>query len=139
MYQFSITDQPVDPVFLRESLMREDAGAFASFEGWVRNHHQGKVVQSLEYEAYHTLASQEGTRILKLAQEQFDIHAAVAQHRIGHLQPSDIAVWIGVCSAHRDTAFAACRFIIEEFKKSLPVWKKEHYTDDSCGWVDPIS
>ncbi|MBK1857252.1 molybdenum cofactor biosynthesis protein MoaE [Cerasicoccus arenae] len=124
---------------LRQSLLRLDAGGFCSFEGWVRNHHLGRGVERLEYEAYAKLALTQGAAVLDAAQEQFDLLGVRAEHRIGELVPGELAVWVGVCSVHRDQAFEACRFIIDEIKATVPIWKHEFYTDRSNEWVDPTA
>lgn len=118
-----------------ENLQNPAAGAYASFEGWVRNHNEGKEVNSLEYEAYPALANKEGDRILQEAKEKFEILEAVCTHRTGHLQIGEVAVWVGVIAKHREAAFLACRYIIDEVKARVPIWKKEHYTDGDSGWV----
>ncbi len=131
---FQITSEPIQPDTLRKAVMDHRSGGFASFEGWVRNHHEGKLVESLEYSAYVELAEKEGDRIVQRACDEFDIIGARCEHRIGHLAIGDIAVCVAVSAAHRDAAFAACRFIIDEIKHTVPIWKKEHYTDQSAAW-----
>ncbi len=131
---FQITSEPIEPEKLRKAVKDDQSGGFASFEGWVRNHHDGKSVDSLDYSAYSELANKEGNRIITLAFEKFDIQAAQCQHRVGHLAIGDIAVCIAVSAAHRDAAFAACRYIIDEIKHTVPIWKKEHYSDASSAW-----
>ena len=133
---FSLSDSPLDPKKLEKHLYAEEAGAFVSFQGWVRNHNDGKDVIRLEYEAYQDLALKEGERIIEEATEKFDLINALCVHRIGKLEIGDIAVWVGVSSAHRDTAFSASRFIIDEIKKRVPIWKKEHYDSGNSGWVN---
>jgi len=128
LYDTSITCSP-------ENLQNPAAGAYVSFEGWVRNHNEGKEVKSLEYEAYHALANKEGERILQEAKEKFDILESSCIHRIGHLEIGEVAVWVGVIAKHRDAAFLACRYIIDEVKIRVPIWKKENYTDGDSGWV----
>ena len=118
------------------ALNHPQAGACASFEGWVRNHNEGQAVASLEYEAYAALAETEGNRILAEAKDKFDLLAAEAVHRVGHLQIGDMAVWVGVASAHRGPAFEACRFIIDELKARVPIWKKEHYVAGASAWIN---
>lgn len=102
----------------------------------MRNHNEGQAVASLEYEAYAELAETEGNRILEEVRLKFDLLAAEAVHRIGHLQIGDMAVWVGVASAHRGPAFDACRFIIDELKARVPIWKKEHYVAGSSVWIN---
>jgi molybdopterin synthase catalytic subunit len=102
----------------------------------VRNHNEGQAVASLEYEAYAELAETEGNRIMAEAGERFDLLAAQAVHRVGHLQIGEMAVWVGVASAHRGPAFDACRFIIDELKTRVPIWKKEHYVAGASAWIN---
>jgi molybdopterin synthase catalytic subunit len=112
------------------------AGAYVSFEGWVRNHQHGRPVLRLEYEAYADLALKEGGRILEEARERFRLYNAACVHRTGALAIGDAAVWVGAVSAHRDAAFDACRYIIDEVKVRVPIWKKEYYEDGYSGWVN---
>ena len=132
---FQLSNKIIDPRELCEAVRDDAAGGFSSFEGWVRNHHQGRDVVSLEYEAYPTLAKKEGTRILTDILNRHDIIAARCVHRVGHLAIGDIAIAIAVSAAHRDSAFAACRDIIDSIKSTVPIWKKEHYPDGSSIWV----
>ena len=132
---FILSEQPLDPAALRQRLQRPDAGALTVFEGWVRNNHQGRTVLSLEYEAAPELCQSEGGRLLADTLARFDVLDALVAHRTGHLAIGDLAVWIGVASGHRDTAFAACRFLIEEIKVRLPIWKKEHYAGGDTIWI----
>ncbi|MBT5901962.1 MAG: molybdenum cofactor biosynthesis protein MoaE [Opitutaceae bacterium] len=133
---FKITSKTIAVSELANTLQHERAGACATFEGWVRNHNEGQAVASLEYEAYAELAETEGNRILDEAREKFDLLAAEAVHRVGHLQIGDMAVWVGVASAHRGPAFDACRFIIDELKARVPIWKKEHYVAGESTWIN---
>lgn len=132
---FSTSSEPIHGKELILELANEQAGATVVFEGWVRNHNQGNKVQSLEYQIYHELALKEGERILKEATERFSLHSVKAVHREGHLFVGEVAVWIGATASHRDDAFKATRYIIDEIKKRLPVWKKEHYQDQEPTWV----
>lgn len=136
---FTLTDQPIDPTVLRRGLLRVDAGGFCAFEGWVRNHHLGRQVTHLEYEAYGTLALKQGAFVLTHARTQYDLLDCCTMHRLGVLAPGDMAVWVGVCAAHRDTAFEACRFIIDDIKATVPIWKHEFYADGSDEWIDPTA
>ena len=134
--QFKITSKFIPASELANTLQHKQAGACATFEGWVRNHNEGQAVASLEYEAYAELAEAEGNRILAEARDKFDLLAAEAVHRVGHLQIGDMAVWVGVASAHRGPAFDACRFIIDELKARVPIWKKEHYVAGASAWIN---
>ena len=90
----------------------------------------------LEYEVYAPLAVKEGAKIIEETMAKFPIVRADCVHREGLLEIGECAVWVGVASAHRDEAFAACRYIIDEIKLRLPVWKKEHYVNGDSGWVN---
>lgn len=136
MNTFSFSHEPLDVGALQMQLRDAAAGGYASFEGWVRNHNEGQHVTRLEYEAFEALALQEGARILEEAQQRFGILRAACVHRIGDLEIGAAAVWVGVSSAHRAEAFDACRYIIDEVKHRLPIWKKEHYVSGNSGWVN---
>jgi len=131
-----ITNVAIDPDELRAGLFDPAAGAYCSFEGWIRNENEGQAVLRLEYEAYEPLALSEGQKILAEAQQQFPHLQAHCKHRTGMLEIGECAVWVGVSSPHRDEAFQACRYIIDQLKARLPIWKKEHYVDGHSGWVN---
>ena len=133
---FHLSSIPIDAAGLQQTLTDDRAGACVTFEGWVRNRNEGQPVQSLEYEAYAPLAEKEGERILAEAREKFPLLAAIAVHRVGHLPLGEMAVWVGVTAEHRDAAFAASRYIIDEAKARLPVWKKEHYASGATAWIN---
>lgn len=131
-----VTAEPIDAESLKLTLANAGAGGFCSFEGWVRNLNEGRAVRRLEYEAYAPLVVSEGQRVLDEARQRFPFLQARCVHRTGLLEIGDLAVWVGVASAHRDEAFKACRYIIDELKVRLPIWKKEHYVDGDSGWVN---
>lgn len=133
---FRLSATPLDPAALQRTLADIRAGACVTFEGWVRNRNEGQPVHSLEYEAYAPLAEKEGARILAEAREKFSVLGAVCLHRIGHLQLGDLAVWVGVTAEHRGAAFDACRYIIDEAKARVPIWKKEHYASGATAWIN---
>jgi molybdopterin synthase catalytic subunit len=130
-----ITAGTIVPDRLRDGLTDRAAGAYVGFEGWIRDHNEGREVLRLEYEVYEPLAVKEGEVVIREARERFPILHAECVHREGLLEIGDCAVWVGVTSAHRDEAFAACRYIIDQVKVRLPIWKKEHYVDGHSGWV----
>mgnify|MGYP001817958356 CR=1 FL=1 len=132
----TITNEAIEPDVLRSKLFDPSAGAYCGFEGWVRNLNEGQTVLRLEYEAYAPLAISEGEKIIAEARQQFPHLHAYCVHREGLLEIGDCAVWVGVCSPHRDEAFQACRYIIDQVKVRLPIWKKEHYVDGNSGWVN---
>ena len=134
--RFFISESAIEPNELRSKLQNEVAGAYASFEGWVRNHNDGKPVNALEYSAYTALAEKEGDRIIGEALDRFEISGAAAIHRVGPLDIGDIAVWVGVSSPHRGAAFDSCRYIIDEIKDRVPIWKRESYENGPDEWVN---
>ncbi|MBM3851544.1 MAG: molybdenum cofactor biosynthesis protein MoaE [Verrucomicrobia bacterium] len=136
---FKISTQPISSSELQATLKNFRAGACATFEGWVRNRNQGQEVRSLEYEAYTPLAEAEGARILAEAGAKYGLLGCAAVHRIGHLQIGELAVWVGVAAEHREAAFHACQYIIDEAKARLPIWKKEHYVAGSSVWINSAS
>ena len=137
MKAFSIRHDPIDIAPLRAALLSAHAGAFASFEGWVRDHNDGRPVLGLRYEAYVELAEAEGMKIVAEARSRFAIVDAIAIHRTGELAIGELAVWVGVAAAHRGAAFDACRWIIDEVKGRVPIWKHERYADGDAGWLHP--
>ena len=137
MARFRLSETPFDTATLRAELLDARVGGYASFEGWVRDHNDGRSVDGLRYEAYATLAETEGEAILAEALAKFDILDVHCVHRTGDLAIGELAVWVGVSAAHRDAAFAACRYVIDEVKSRVPIWKHERYADGDAGWLHP--
>ncbi len=133
---FRFTQTAIDTESARRELQDLGAGGYVSFEGWVRDYNEGQQVTRLEYEAFEELAVKEGNRIVLEALSRFGVKHALCIHRVGALALSDMAVWVGVSSAHRGEAFEACRFIIDEVKHQVPIWKKEYYRNGDSGWVN---
>ncbi len=136
---FRISNEALNPEQLKHRLGAAAAGACVCFEGWVRDHNEGEAVRALEYEAHAGLAVKEGLKILAEAKSKFKLHAAAAEHRVGYLEIGDCAVWVGVSSSHRGEAFEACRYVIDELKQRLPIWKKEHYRGGQSGWINCVT
>ena len=111
-----------------------DVGAVVTFLGTVRGESAGRVVERMEVQAYEEMATRQLERIEAEALKKFDVKRTAIIHRTGVLKVSDNVVLIAVGAAHRDEAFKACRFIIEELKKTVPLWKKE-YTATGEHWV----
>ncbi len=130
---FALSESPLDTAMFSGLLRASHAGAFVSFEGRVRDTDGTHTVVALEYEAYPALCLTEGTAILRETLKA--VIDARCIHRVGRLAVGDVAVWIGVISGHRDEAFRACRYIIDEVKRRVPIWKKEHYEDGRSEWV----
>jgi len=133
---FTVSAQALDLEALKSELPDPGAGACVIFEGWIRDTNYDKAVTALDYEVYEEMAVKEGKRVMAEAAEKFDILAARCAHVTGHLEIGDCAVWVGVSAAHRDAAFLACRYIIDEIKKRLPIWKKEFFASGDSGWVN---
>ena len=136
MHHFELVENKIERQALVEKFSDPACGAFISFEGWVRNHHDKQPVSHLFYDYYPELAITEGLAVVKQAIEDYEINSAICIHRVGSLQIGDMAVWVGVNAAHRDAAFQACRFVIDETKICVPIWKKEFYLDSDDGkWL----
>ncbi len=136
MQSFRFATTPLDTAAERQRILDPACGGYASFEGWVRDHNEGQQVRHLEYEAFEVLANKEGERIIAEAVARFGVEHAACVHRVGDLQLGEMAVWVGVSSRHRQEAFLACRYIIDEVKHRVPIWKKEHYLNGDSGWVN---
>ena len=135
--RFRISASAIDVGALQAALRDPRAGACVSFEGWVRDHNDGRPVEGLHYEAYMELAQAEGAAILEEALRRFDLVDAACVHRTGDLAVGELAVWVGASAAHRDAAFAACRWIIDEVKARVPIWKRERYAGGQADWLHP--
>lgn len=112
-----------------------ESGAVVSFWGRVRNRNEGRDVTGMEYSAYEALARKEGQRIVTEAVGRFGLEAARAAHRVGDLAVGDAAVVVEVASGHRGEGFEASRWIIDEIKHRVPIWKCEHYVEGDREWV----
>ena len=131
-----LTDQPIDPRALVESVMRRSDGAYVLFEGVVRDHHEGKAVESIFYDAYRPMAEKEIDTIMREVQAQFPDVALAVVHRLGHLVVGEASIAIVAASPHREESFAACRLVIDRIKETVPIWKKERGPDGEewVGW-----
>ena len=129
---------PLDLTALSRRVGARSRGGIVTFAGHVRDHHHDRVVTGLDYSAYEPMAEAECACIVAEAQERWPVSADLA-HRLGALDVGDLAVAVAVAGAHREEAFAACRWIIEEVKRRVPIWKCEHYADGTVAWVDPTA
>ena len=134
---FELATAPFRVAPLRARLLCARAGGYASFEGRVRDHHDGRQVLGLRYEAYEALAISEGRRIVTEAAARFPLTGVLCVHRTGELAVGELAVWVGAAAAHRDAAFAACRYVIDQVKARVPIWKHERYADGRARWLHP--
>ncbi len=122
---YRVTEKTLELLELIDFVADPEAGAVATFIGTARNHNEGRKVLSLEYEAYPEMAEKELALLGQEAQEQWNLCRLAIVHRVGLVQIGEPSVMIAVSAAHRQDAFAACRFAIEEIKKRVPIWKKE--------------
>ncbi len=123
-----ITEAPLEPESLVEAVSGPDKGGIATFIGTVRESSQDREVSYLVYECYREMALKEMRTICAEAEKRWPVRVA-AHHRVGRLEIGEASVAIAAASAHRADAFAACRFIIDEIKNKVPIWKKEVFTD----------
>ena len=131
-----LTDDPIDPRALVESVMRKSDGAYVLFEGVVRNHHDGKAVESIFYDAYRPMAEKEMDAIVREIAARYPDVALTVVHRLGHLVVGDSSIAIVASSPHRAEAFEACRMTIDRIKEAVPIWKKERGPngEEWVGW-----
>lgn len=115
---------------------REDCGAVALFLGTTRDHHEGRRVTRLAYEAYEPMAARALEDIERAARERFEIAACRIVHRLGEVPPREASVAVVVTAAHRGPAFDACRWAMDELKRSVPIWKRETYAEGDTRWVE---
>jgi molybdopterin synthase catalytic subunit len=116
-------------------LQSDDCGAVNVFVGTVRNHAKGKAVEKLVFEAYEPMALKEMRKIAAAAQEKWPLKKIIMLHVVGERKIGEAVVLTGVAAGHRDAGFEACRFLIDELKRTVPIWKKEYYADSSI-WVN---
>jgi molybdopterin synthase catalytic subunit len=133
-----LTDQPLDVAALVARVSSPERGGVACFLGTVRDHHEGRAVVGLDYSAYLPMAEAECARIVAEAEGRWPVRVAL-EHRLGALRIGDAAVAVAAAAAHRHAAFAACRYVIEETKRRVPIWKREHFADGAVEWVDPTA
>jgi molybdopterin synthase catalytic subunit len=129
-----ITDQPIDVQNIIATASKKEAGAVNTFIGTVRNSTSGNKVTRLEYEAYEPMAISEIQKIMDQASEQWKLTCYGVSHRVGVLMPGEIAVVVAVSTPHRKDSFAACQFIIDTLKQTVPIWKREFF-ENGDEWV----
>ena len=129
-----LSERPLDLSTLVARVQSPERGGIASFLGVVRAQHQGRAVVRLDYSAYDEMAEAECARVVAEAETRWPVKVAL-QHRIGTLEVGEVAVVVVAAGAHRDEAFAACRHVIEELKRRVPIWKREHFADGQVDWV----
>jgi molybdopterin synthase catalytic subunit len=127
---------PIDAGGLARAAARPDCGAIALFLGTTRDHHDGRRVTRLEYEAYAPMALEALEAIEREAATRFAIASCRVVHRLGEVPPAEASVVVVVAAAHRGPAFDACRWAMDELKRAAPIWKKERFDDGGEAWVE---
>ena len=133
----SLVRAPIDPLEMIHAVSNPANGAVLIFLGAVRQVNEGRAVTGIDYAAYEAMAQRELEAIVGEASSRFGTSDVAVQHRLGELGVEEVSVAIAVGHAHRDAAYAASRFVIEELKRRVPIWKREHYADGTREWVDP--
>lgn len=131
----AIVDRAIDSCALLAEVGSVRNGAAVLFVGTVRDMNDGAAVSALDYSAYSEMAERELVSIVSEAAERWETDDIVVEHRIGALALGDVSVAIAVAHRHRGEAYEASRYVIEELKKRLPIWKREHYVDGRAEWV----
>jgi molybdopterin synthase catalytic subunit len=131
----AVTSQPIDPARLLGDSLSPDDGAAVLFWGVVRNRNEGRAVSHLEYSAYAEMAERMMRRIAEEAIARYGVGDVRVVHRVGTLAIGEASVGIAVASPHRAEAYEASRYVIEELKRRVPVWKREGYVDGESEWV----
>jgi molybdopterin synthase catalytic subunit len=133
---FDITDQPLSLEPLVSAVTRSSSGAVAGFLGVVREQTRGRQVLYLEYEAYREMAIPKMREIADEIRRKWKVDEIAMVHRIGHLEIGEASVAIAVSAPHRHQSLAACAYAIDRLKETVPIWKKEVWTDGE-EWVSP--
>jgi molybdopterin synthase catalytic subunit len=136
MNRSGVVANPIDVGAIVDEVRDAHTGAVATFLGTVRDSSNARVVTGLEYSAYTGMATREMEAIVREATAIAAGVRIVALHRVGNLAVGDVCVMIAAGHAHRGPAFDACRYVIEEIKKRVPIWKRERYADGSAEWVN---
>jgi molybdopterin converting factor subunit 1 len=131
----ALVRERIDSAQILSGLKQGEDGAALVFEGVVRNHTRGRRTLYLDYEAYEEMALQQMEGLAVQALQQFQVRDVAIVHRLGRLEIGETSVLIAVASAHRGAAFDACRWLIDTLKRTVPVWKKEHF-EDGAVWAD---
>lgn len=131
----AIVHQKIDSASVLTEIKQPEDGAVVVFEGIVRNHSRGRCTRFLEYEGYEPMARKELESLAVQARSQYQIREVAIIHRLGRLEVGETSVLIVVAAAHRSAAFEACRWLIDTLKRTVPIWKKEHF-EDGAVWAD---
>jgi len=133
----ALVDRPIDVAALLRDVGDSRNGATILFIGTVRDVNNGRAVTGMQYTAYHSMAERELSEIVREASAEFGTSDIVVEHRLGTLDLGEASVAIAVAHPHRGAAYDASRYVIEQLKRRVPIWKLEHYVDGTREWVDP--
>ena len=131
-----LVDRPIDPGAVLAAVANVANGASVLFLGTVRDVNDGRAVTGIEYSAYRAMAERELEQIVREATARFGTLDIVVEHRVGSLALGDCSVAVAAAHPRRAQAFDAARFVVEEMKRRVPIWKLEHYVDGSREWVN---
>ena len=131
----ALRDAALDPDEIAAAVRTDADGAVVTFAGVVRQHSRGKTVRALVYEAYGAMAERQMQTLAEEARRRWPLTDLAVVHRTGTLQVGETSVVIAVAAPHRGEAFDACEWLIDELKRTVPIWKKEVYTEGEA-WVD---
>lgn len=132
---FEITDQPLDPAKLVQSVRKDESGAVALFYGVVRNENLGRTVLWLEYDAYPEMAIKKMKEVADEVRAKFPVTNVGVMHRTGRLEIGETSLLVAVSSGHRKEAFEACHYAVDRIKQIVPVWKKEVF-EGGEEWIE---
>lgn len=133
----AIVGRAIDAASLGAEAAAPECGAVVTFIGTVRDHNDGRRVSGIEYAAYTAMAERELAAIAREAASRFGTPAVIIEHRVGRLAVGEASIVIVVGHAHRAAAYDASRYVIEQVKRRVPIWKREEYADGTREWVDP--
>lgn len=139
MSRSALVNRPIDVTALIAEAASPGCGAVSVFLGTVRDNSEGESVKGMDYTAYTPMAEAELAKIVAEAERRFAGASVVVEHRLGVLAVGEVSVAIVSAHAHRAPALEAVRYVIEELKQRVPVWKLEHYADGTRAWVDPTA
>ena len=134
---FSLKEEPLDITDASTFLYNGAAGGVSVFAGVTRQWTKGRQTKKLHYECYASMALKEMEALLKESCAKWPVVKAFMQHRLGEVPLGEPSVLIGVATPHRAEAFEACRYLIDELKVRVPIWKREYYADGTEEWVTP--
>jgi molybdopterin synthase catalytic subunit len=135
----AVVERTIDPAALTAEVAGDGNGATVLFLGTVRDSNDGRAVSGIEYSAYRSMAERELAAIVGEAAGEFDTTDIVVEHRVGTLGLGEVSVAIAVAHPHRGPAYDASRYVIEQIKRRVPIWKRELYADGTREWVDPTT